>query len=308
MSENLDGILLVDKPSGITSYQVIRELKKYIKGAKVGHTGTLDPLATGLLVTVWGKATKIVPFLEEEPKVYEATLLAGVATDTLDITGRVIEEKYVSIAKEAIYSCFKSMEGRQEQLPPQYSALKRRGRPLYSYARSGEVVELSPRTIEIFSMKVLDIREELGKTQVHFRVSCSKGTYIRSLCRDIGLKLGVGACLKGLRRIRAGDFDVSQAMPLEKLLKMLQRGQDLRFIPIAESLAHLPRVYVSGDLIRGVVNGMSLPVGRGLTSQLRDAGGGDVLLVMDELDRPLAIHRFHGIDSHNTEVLRVIGL
>ncbi len=303
-----EGILLIDKHQGVTSYQVIRELRRYYKGLKVGHTGTLDPLATGLLVTVWGKATKIVPFLLEEPKVYEASLLAGLGTDTLDITGKVIEEMDVDLEEDEILSCFASMKGRQEQVPPQYSALKKRGRPLYAYARSGEKVEVPPRPVEIFSIEVLDILDRRGKVEVKFRVCCSKGTYIRSLCRDIGRKLGVSACLLRLRRTRAGAFDLSRAVTLDELRKMFDRGQDMGFISISESLSHLPRIHVGGAQVKKVINGSSLPLEPGMGDKLGGDNAERNVLVVDEMGKPLAVHHIPSADSVCTKVLRVIGV
>ena len=195
-----NGILIVDKPKDFTSHDVISKLRGILKMRHIGHAGTLDPMATGVLIVLLGKATRASDYLTAEEKVYEASFKLGITTDTQDITGTVIRENPADVSEEAVKECIKSFEGVQKQLPPMYSAVQVNGARLYDLARQGIEVERKAREIEIPSIEYLGRGEE-GEYRI--RVSCSKGTYIRTLCHDIGEKLGCGGTLTSLRRVKS---------------------------------------------------------------------------------------------------------
>ncbi|MFO7568898.1 MAG: tRNA pseudouridine(55) synthase TruB [Smithellaceae bacterium] len=207
----MDGIVVIDKPAGLTSHDVVSEVKKILGAQKAGHTGTLDPMATGVLPVCINEATKLAQFLLAENKTYLATMLLGVQTDTQDTEGKVIHKSDRIVAEKEIRAALARMVGRIKQIPPAFSALKHKGKPLYKYARAGEFPDVPEREVEIFS---LDIKE-LSFPYVTFMVSCSKGTYIRTLCSDVGNMLGCGACLSGLRRLQSGFFTEGLALSLE---------------------------------------------------------------------------------------------
>lgn len=213
----MDGIIIIDKPKKCTSHDIVRKAKK-IFDEKVGHTGTLDPMATGVLPLLIGKGTLCSKYLMNHDKIYEVQLTLGTKTDTADGEGKTVEEKEVpqnTFQKEKLEKALKSFLGKQEQTPPMYSAIKVKGKKLYEYARKGEKVEIQSRPIEIYEIELLQIKEE--QKQIEFRVSCSKGTYIRSLCEDIAKKLSTVGYMSELRRIQVGDFKIIDAVSLEKL-------------------------------------------------------------------------------------------
>lgn len=209
-SEPLAGVLLIDKPVGPTSFRIVQQVRRALKIKKVGHAGTLDPFASGLLIVCVGRpATRLVSSLMEGEKEYEATLQLGVETDTQDSTGQVIAEKQVGeIDRDRVRDCLTQFTGEQLQTPPQYSALKHKGKPLYYYARKGIKVTKEPRKIQIREIELLS----LDPDSMQIRVVCSKGTYIRTLAADIGRSLGCGAHLTGLRRLRSGRFTVEDGL------------------------------------------------------------------------------------------------
>ena len=210
----MDGIILINKPAGMTSHDVVNKLRKILHTKKVGHCGTLDPDATGVLVVCINKATKVLQFLTSESKEYVATLNLGVSTDTYDASGKVLETKeYQKIDDDKIIACLKSFIGKQEQKPPLYSAIKIKGKKLYEYARSGENVEVPTRVVTIDYIDVLEIKENLIK----FKVGCSKGTYIRSLCFDIAAKLGYPGHMQDLIRTKSGKFALNDCFTLEEI-------------------------------------------------------------------------------------------
>jgi len=215
MSDEFYGILLVDKDKGITSHDVVAAVRRRFSIRKVGHAGTLDPNATGLLVLLIGKATKLSNKFLNEDKVYSAEMKLGQRTDSADCRGKIISEKEVTVTGEDIRAVMAGFLGEIEQIPPMVSAKKINGRRLYKLARSGKAVERSPRKIVIKELDVLRIDVPF----VEFRVECSKGTYVRQLADDIGEKLGSGGHLTELRRIRSGDFSARDAITLDRLLK-----------------------------------------------------------------------------------------
>ena len=209
----VNGIINVYKEKGYTSFDVVAKLRGIFKQKKIGHTGTLDPDAEGVLPVCLGKATKVCDLLTDKSKEYEAVLLLGKVTDTQDITGTVLEEKDVKVTEEAVRETVLSFVGDYMQIPPMYSALKVNGKKLYELAREGKVVERKARPVKILDIEIL----EMNLPRVRMTVACSKGTYIRSLARDIGEYLGTGATLTELKRTYASGFDISQCVSLEKL-------------------------------------------------------------------------------------------
>lgn len=210
----MQGLILIDKPQGITSFTAVRKIKKLAGEKRVGHTGTLDPLATGVLPIFIGRATVLSSFLSDADKTYVATVKLGVKTDTLDITGTVLEEKEVIVSERDIDAVLPLFLGEQLQTPPMFSAIKKDGVRLYSLARQGKAVEIEPRKITIYSISRIS---EIENGSFQMRVHCSKGTYIRSLCSDIGEKLSCGATMEALRREDAHGFNVSECVPLDNL-------------------------------------------------------------------------------------------
>ena len=210
----MDGIILVNKPSGMTSHDVVNKLRRILKTKKVGHCGTLDPDATGVLVVCVNKATKVLQFLTSESKEYVATLSLGTSTDTYDGSGKIIEAKeFHALDNNEIVACFNNFIGSQEQKPPIYSAIKVNGKKLYEYARAGEQVEVPTRSVTVNHLEILQIENNLIK----FKVGCSKGTYIRSLCYDLAKALGYPGHMKDLIRTKSGNFSLENCFTLEQI-------------------------------------------------------------------------------------------
>jgi tRNA pseudouridine55 synthase len=251
----MDGILVVDKPSGISSFGVVRQVKRWLSIKKVGHTGTLDPFASGVLPLAINEGTKTVPFLAEEQKEYEAVLKLGVETDTYDRTGKttaVRDLNWFRLNEETIKGVMKEFVGRIEQVPPMFSALKHRGRPLYTFARRGIVVKREPRVVEIMDIGVTRICLPV----VSFTVACSKGTYIRTLAHDIGRKLKCGAHLCQLQRTRSGPFILEDAIPFPDVKFLAEGGMiEERIIPLNQVLGGLSELCVEGALQRKIQRG-----------------------------------------------------
>jgi tRNA pseudouridine55 synthase len=231
-----DGVLLVDKPPRLTSHDVVDRLRRHFGFKKVGHCGTLDPAATGLLVIVLERATKLQDQLMADDKTYEGTMLLGVATDSQDADGKIVAEKPVPpLTADDIEQVFARFRGDIQQIPPMVSALKHKGQPLYKLARKGMTVEREPRNVHIYDLRLL----KLDLPRVEFRAACTKGTYVRTLCSDIGDVLGCGAHLAELRRLRSGAFDVRNTRTLDDLLKMSREELQDAVIPILK-LVKLP--------------------------------------------------------------------
>jgi len=231
-----DGALLVDKPAGCTSHDVVDRLRRHFGFKKVGHCGTLDPAATGLLIIVLERATKLQDRLMADDKTYEGTLRLGVTTDSHDADGTVLAEKPVpAFTPDQLEAVFARFRGDIHQVPPMVSAVKHEGTPLYKLARKGKTVEREPRLIHIYDLRALDIK----LPDIRIRVTCTKGTYVRTLCHDIGEALGCGAHLHDLRRTRSGSFDVKDAHRLDKLLLLNRQELQPLIIPILQ-LARLP--------------------------------------------------------------------
>ena len=254
----IDGLLVVDKPGGMTSLDVVREIKHRFLIKKAGHIGTLDPFATGVLPVAMNEGTKLIPFLQEDPKDYEAVMKIGEETRTDDLTGEIVKRgPWEDLSPEIIRTVFKSFLGRIWQIPPMFSAVKVKGKPLYQMARKGIEIERQEREVQVYDLQV----REIDLPMIHFRVSCSKGTYIRALARDIGKRIGCGAHLVSLRRTRSGSFTLEQAIPIERV-KALPGDEALHasLIPLREVLHGFPEVIGDERLIRKVRYGREMIV------------------------------------------------
>jgi len=217
----MNGVIIINKPTGITSQDVVTEIRKSLLLKSVGHAGTLDPLASGVLPILISKGTRISKYLIDHDKEYIATLRLGAQTDTGDITGEVIEEQTVpdkALDEENIKDILESFIGKQSQVPPMYSAIKVNGKKLYEYARKGEKVEVKPRVINIYSIELLNV--DIEAKEIKYKVHCSKGTYIRTLCEDIARELGTVGTMSALMRTKAGDFTIEQAIDLDKFVTL----------------------------------------------------------------------------------------
>lgn len=213
----MDGLLIIDKPKDITSHDAVLQVRKKICQQKVGHTGTLDPMATGVLVLALGRATKLVSKLTNEDKEYEVTFTLGIKTDTGDITGKILEKKEVgSIDLSEIKTAFSRFQGPLLQTPPMVSAKKHKGKPLYKYARQGKIIPRSPKQIHIYKIEFI----AANLPEISFKVHCSKGTYIRTLCEDIGEGLDTCACASKIRRTRNGHFSIEMSIPLSEFMNL----------------------------------------------------------------------------------------
>jgi len=253
MQSELNGILLVDKPAGITSAKVVARIKKIFGARKVGHTGTLDPFATGILICCINSGTKLARFFLHGNKKYEAVLHLGIETDTQDSTGIVISTcDNVLFSEIKIRSVFSWFKGTIEQIPPVYSALKYKGTPLYKLARRGNPVQKPARRITIFNIEILGINLPL----IQFSVSCSAGTYIRTLCADIGKSLGCGGHLKELRRIQSGGFSIAEAAKLSEIENFaLSEKISHRIISMSNALQDMPEHIADKALAKKIMHG-----------------------------------------------------
>ncbi len=245
MDWRMEGILVVDKEVQWTSHDVVSRLRNILKIKKVGHTGTLDPLATGVLVILLGRATKILQFLQEQEKEYLAQICLGISTDTFDAQGQVRGKKEVPEFELAdVERAYNSFKGEIEQLPPPFSAIKIGGKKSYQLARAGKSVELKPRKVNISQIELLEWKSPVLK----LRILCSRGTYIRSLAEDIGQKLGCGGHLLSLRRIRSGEFSIDQALTLNQIFTLHEKETLHReVISIDQALRHLPAINLSSN-------------------------------------------------------------
>lgn len=257
----MNGVIIVNKPTGITSQDVVTEIRKSMKIKSVGHAGTLDPLASGVLPILVSKGTRISKYLIDHDKEYIATLRLGKQTDTGDITGEVIDEKDVpttALDEENVKDVLESFIGEQAQIPPMYSAIKVDGRKLYEYARMGEKVEVKPRQIKIYNIELININ--VDSKEIVYRVACSKGTYIRTLCEDIAKELGTVGTMSALVRTKAGDFTVEQAIDLDKLVTLSNEEiKEKYFIDIEEAFKSYDSINLKSDNeLKLFINGMML--------------------------------------------------
>ena len=252
----MDGVLIINKPKGFTSHDVVNILRKALNTKKIGHTGTLDPNATGVLPILIGKATKISKYLIEHNKTYIATISLGEKTDTGDGQGNIIEKdlNFQNISCKQIGDVLKTFIGKQKQIPPIYSAIKINGKKAYEYARQGQTIELEPRDIEIYSIDLIKIENN----EITFEVSCSKGTYIRSLCEDIATKLETAGYMKNLRRIQVGSFKIEDSITITKLKKDMESGNKLNLIPVEKILMDIPTIELKEEKLKLYLNGVKI--------------------------------------------------
>lgn len=302
----MNGFIIIDKPVGLTSHDVVAAVRRTLRQKKAGHTGTLDPFATGVLPVAVGEGTKAIPFLDESIKEYRASLVLGTATDTQDHTGRVIRTAdWRHLSPPVVRDVISSFTGKLSQLPPMYSALKRDGVPLYKLARSGREIEREPREIEIFSLEI----DAVDLPLVTFTLSCSRGTYVRTLAHDMGERLGCGAHLTELRRLRSGLFDLERAVSLERL-KELVDGHSLTDVLMspAEALSHfeaLPLTQQGADRVRrgispcrdDIEGGLGVGIAAGTRLRLQRDG---VIVAVAE-----AVTGLWGYEAKNLSLLRV---
>ncbi|CAM4020673.1 tRNA pseudouridine synthase B [Bacillus manliponensis] len=286
----MEGVLLLHKPKGMTSHDCVFKLRKILKEKRIGHTGTLDPDVTGVLPICVGRATKIAQFLTSETKTYEGEVTLGFSTTTEDSSGEVVDKRTVdrTITREEIEKVFAELTGTIEQVPPMYSAVKINGKKLYEYARAGIEVERPVRTITVQEFALLDNRETYeGETiSFRFRVTCSKGTYVRTLAVMIGEKLGFPAHMSHLVRTASGEFLLNDCISFEEVEQNMQNGtvQSI-LISIDEALGQFPKIVVSEEQAEKVKNGMFLPNTENLTAPF--------IMVFNEKNRCLAIYEHH---------------
>ncbi len=257
MRKMADAVLLLDKPSGISSFKAVKAVSRLFGVKKAGHAGTLDPLATGLLVICMGRATKLSRFIMESTKEYEGRMLLGASTDTYDAEGRITEENSIpaGLGIETVQREASLLTGRILQSPPPFSAVKHKGVPMYKLARRGELVHKEPRPVSVFSFTV----EDVGFPELWFRITCSKGTYIRSLVHELGQRLGTGAYMTALRRTRCGDLDVDRAFAMDDLSVLADSGNlSGCLMDVTEALSHIPSIAIEQD------DAMALRQGRGI--------------------------------------------
>ena len=279
----MSGILPVKKPAGFTSFDVIGKLRGVTKTRKIGHSGTLDPMATGVLPLFFGGATKCCDLLPNEDKRYVADVKFGIVTDTQDTTGRVLKESESHVSKAEFEEVFRGFIGKQLQLPPMYSAVKVNGRPLYDLAREGKVVERAQKEIEVYDIKLLefDVHAQTAKIEV----SCGKGTFIRTLINDMGEKLGCGASMSALERTMAAGFEISECYTISEIEEMMKEGTfEEHLIPIERLYEDLPKLILSDFDKRLYRSGVPL--------ELRKRGWGGIfgnIAVFDESGMLLGI-------------------
>ena len=284
----IHGIINVYKEKGFTSHDVVAKLRGIAGQKKIGHTGTLDPDATGVLPVCLGKATKLCDLLTDKDKTYEAVLLLGKTTDTQDITGEVLEEKSTeTLTEEKVREVIEGFIGDYEQIPPMYSALKVNGKKLYELAREGKVIERKARPVKILDIQIL----EMDLPRVRMEVSCSKGTYIRTLCHDIGEKLGCGGCMESLIRTRVSAFRIEDAKTLDEIEALKQEGKlEELLVPIDEMFSSYPKITVKDDWKAFAKNGNPLDL-----KMLKEACGQDEesqVRLYDESGKFIAIYQW----------------
>ena len=284
----IHGIINVYKEKGFTSHDVVAKLRGIVGQKKIGHTGTLDPDATGVLPVCLGKATKLCDLLTDKNKTYEAVLLLGKTTDTQDITGEVLEEKSTeALTEEKVREAIEGFIGDYEQIPPMYSALKVNGKKLYELAREGKVIVRKARPVKILDIQILEI--DLPK--VRMEVSCSKGTYIRTLCHDIGEKLGCGGCMESLIRTRVSTFRIEDAKTLDEIETLKQEGKLAELlVPIDAMFPFYPKITVKDDWKAFAKNGNPLDL-----KMLKEACGQDEetqVRLYDESGKFIAIYQW----------------
>ena len=259
----MDGIINVYKEKGFTSHDVVAKLRGILHIKKIGHTGTLDPDAVGVLPVCIGKGTKLCDMITDTDKTYEAVMLLGISTDTQDISGNVLLKKDVAVDEKTLIETIDSFVGEYKQIPPMYSAIKVNGRKLYQLAREGIEIERRPRDVYIRSIHINDMNLQDDEPSVTMTVSCSKGTYIRTLCHDIGEKLGCGACMKSLSRTRVGRFYIDDSYTINQIAALNLKGELSSIVTPVDSMFDYPEIRIKREYDKLLYNGNQLPLSAG---------------------------------------------
>lgn len=308
----MDGIINVYKEKGFTSHDVVAKLRGILHIKKIGHTGTLDPDAVGVLPVCIGKGTKLCDMITDTDKTYEAVMLLGISTDTQDISGNVLSKKDVAVDEKTLIETVDSFVGEYKQIPPMYSAIKVNGRKLYQLAREGIEIERSPRDVYIRSIHINDMNLQDGEPSVTMTVSCSKGTYIRTLCHDIGEKLGCGACMKSLSRTRVGRFYIDDSFTINQIAALNLKGELSSIVAPVDSMFDYPRIQINKEYDKMLYNGNLLPLSAG---KALDMGLADMVRIYNESGEFIGIYSmddsgykpvkiFSAVDAYNDKELR----
>jgi tRNA pseudouridine55 synthase len=278
----ISGVLVIDKPVGLTSHEVVQIIRRGTNIRRAGHTGTLDPRASGVLIVLIGPAVRLSEYVSASDKRYQAIIRLGATTDTFDADGRFTsKDAAIQITEEQFETTLKTFVGEIIQTPPPYSAVKVQGRPAYDMAREGEEVELEPRKIQVYSLELL----EWAPPEAVIDVYCSSGTYVRSLANDLGDKLGCGAYLTGLRRTKSGRFTLRDAVPLRKLREAFDAGNWYQYvIPAAEALSDWPSLELNNEQVEAVRHGHRIPAEAGTTGMARGISEAGELIALLEVD------------------------
>ena len=277
----ISGVIVIDKPIGMTSHDVVQVVRKGTNIRRAGHTGTLDPRASGVLVVLVGPAVRLSEYVSASDKRYQAVVQLGTSTDTYDADGRVLATTSVDISEKQFDDVLQSFVGQIEQIPPPYSSVKVKGRHAYDMARNGEEVDLEPRTINVYNLDLL----EWAPPEAVIDVNCSSGTYVRSLAHDLGEKLGCGAHLIGLRRTKSGRFTLRDAVPLRKLREAFENDTWQNFIiPASEALSDWPAIELTAEQLDIVRHGRRIPAEEGVGNMARAISADGELIGLLELD------------------------
>ncbi|GAP10054.1 tRNA pseudouridine synthase B [Bellilinea caldifistulae] len=280
-NNTISGVLVVDKPVGYTSHDIVQIIRRGTGIRRAGHTGTLDPRASGVLVVLLGPAVRLSEYVSASDKRYQAVIQLGTTTDTYDADGQVLTNNPVNITEEQFVAALQSFIGEIEQVPPPYSAVKVKGRKAYEAAREGEELDLQPRKIRVYSLELL----EWAPPEAVIDVYCSSGTYIRSLANDLGKMLGCGAHLVGLRRTKSGRFTLRDAVPLRKLKEAFEQGNWYQYvIPAAEALSDWPSVELTSEQVDAVRHGHRIPGKAGIGKMARGISEQGELIALLEFD------------------------
>ena len=291
----MNGIINIYKEQGYTSHDVVAKLRGILRMKKIGHTGTLDPDAVGVLPVCTGRATKLCGMITDWGKTYEAVMLLGTRTDTQDISGNILSQTEVNVTKIQIMDVIGSFTGEYDQIPPMYSALKHNGKKLYELARQGIEIERKPRRVNIKSILINDINLEDNDKTVTFTVECSKGTYIRTLCEDIGNRLGCGACMQSLKRTRVGSFSIDNSYTLSQIEQMVQAGKtDEILTPIDEMFSDSRKVIISQEYDKLLYNGNKLPYNSIQGKNDVQHNEDEQVRVYDKNDEFIGVYRLEG--------------
>lgn len=281
-----DGIINIYKEKGFTSHDVVAKLRGILKMKKIGHTGTLDPDAEGVLPVCVGKATKLCELLLEKSKIYQATLVLGKVTDTQDISGKILNEFDVNVSKESIEEAVMSFVGGYDQVPPMYSALKVNGKKLYELAREGKEVERKPRRVILDNIDIINISEDMK--HVTIKVACSKGTYIRTLCHDIGEKLGCGACMESLLRVKVDIYELKDSLRLSEVEELVKEDKLIEKVVTVENILQgYPKVNVKEEADKLLYNGNKLKCRNVIPNNVKDS-----VRVYDSKDNFVALYEY----------------